>query len=520
MLPNGCSPLGAHALITLKNVAVRVSDQRVLNDVHWQINSGEDWVIQGPNGAGKTTLARTLAGQTAIVAGSFNLHSRPIHSLMNSTTTAARSRATVVALISPEDYHRIYAEEQRLAEMRSFSGRIHETTSAAQALELDLTVAPHPDRILQLAAKPVHALSSGELRELFIIRTIDQRPDLLVLDEPFNGLDSQAKQRVFNLLETFHCQGGRMVLVVHRPEDIPAYFSHTLYLEAGRIVRMGPIDGHPVIESDPGGTSLPAPEALSSPGMGLPTDQSSQKSDDNVLIRMREVTVVYDRVRVLDRVTWVVRNNENWAVIGPNGAGKTTLLRLITGENLQAYANDIILFGQSKGSGETIWQIRNKIGYVADELQARYQRRLTGLDVVISGFFESVGIYRTADPHQIQAARNWLTNLDIAKLSDAYMNRLSFGQQRLLLIARAMVKQPQLLILDEPCNGLDRAHRKKVLNLLDRIVHTGATQLIYISHRHDEFPTCISHYLLLENGRATITQASALRKRVMGKNQP
>ena len=520
MSPSGCSPLGANALITLKNVAVRVSDQRVLNDIHWQINSGEDWVIQGPNGAGKTTLAKTLAGQTAIVAGSFKRHPRPTHSPTNSTTTAARSRATVVALFSPEDYHRIYAGEQRLAEMRSFSGRIHETTTAAQALELDLTATHHPDRILQLTAKPIHALSSGELRELFIIRTIDRRPDLLVLDEPFNGLDSQARQRLFNLLETFHRQGGRMVLVVHRPEDIPAYFSHTLYLEAGRIIRMGPIDRHSVIKSDPGSTPLPAPKALSAPGIGLPTDQLSEKSDDNVLIRMQKVTVIYDRVRVLDRVTWVIRKKENWAVIGPNGAGKTTLLRLITGENLQAYANDIILFGQPKGSGETIWQIRNKIGYVADELQARYQRRLTGLDVVISGFFESVGIYRTADRHQIQAARNWLSRLDIAKLSDAYMNRLSFGQQRLLLIARAMVKQPQLLILDEPCNGLDRAHREKLLNLLDRIAHAGDTQLIYISHRHDEFPSCISHYLLLENGRATMTQASAFRKGVMGKNQP
>ena len=190
-------------------------------------------------------------------------------------------------------------------------------------------------------------------------------------------------------------------------------------------------------------------------------------------------------------------------------------MRLITGENLQAYANDIILFGQPKGSGETIWQIRNKIGYVADELQARYQRKLTGLDVVISGFFESVGIYRIVDQHQIQAARSWLEKLGITELSDAFMNRLSFGQQRLLLIARAMVKRPQLLILDEPCNGLDRAHRVMVLNLLDRIADTGDTQLIYISHRYDEFPACIHHYLLLEGGRATMTQTNVFQKKDM-----
>ena len=300
--------MGANALITLDNVAVRVSDQRVLKDIHWHINSGEDWVIQGPNGAGKTTLARTLAGQTAIVAGSLKRHPYPIYSPTNSTTTAARSRATVVALISPEDYHRTYAGEQRLAEMRSFSGRIHETTTAAQALNLDLAATPHSDRILRLAAKPIHALSSGELRELFIIRTLDRHPDLLVLDEPFNGLDSKARQRLFNLLEAFHRQGGRMVLVVHRPEDIPAYFSHVLHLEAGRIVRMGPIDKPPANEADPGSTPVPTPDALSVPGIGLQTtDQLPQKSDDSVLIRMHEVSVIFDQVLILDRVNWVIR---------------------------------------------------------------------------------------------------------------------------------------------------------------------------------------------------------------------
>jgi molybdate transport system ATP-binding protein len=200
-----------------------------------------------------------------------------------------------------------------------------------------------------------------------------------------------------------------------------------------------------------------------------------------------------------------MRSGENWALIGPNGAGKTTLLRLITGDNLQAYANHLELLGRRKGSGESVWDIKAHIGVVADDLQARYQRNLTGYDVICSGFFDSIGLYRFCSSDQKQTARQWIDTLALDDLADEPFNRMSFGQQRLLLIARAMVKSPKLMVLDEPCSGLDAAHRRRVLQLVDIIGQRPSTGLLFVSHHPEEIPACVSRRLYLDAGRVVKT---------------
>jgi len=251
---------------------------------------------------------------------------------------------------------------------------------------------------------------------------------------------------------------------------------------------------------------LSEPNTVSPEIAPQPDHRPTYQPMDDILIRMNDVTVRYKDAIVLDKVSWEVRGGENWAIIGPNGAGKTTLLKLITGDNLQGYANQITLFGRLKGTGESIWQIRHMIGYVADDLQARYQRNLMGVDVVCSGFFDSVGLYASVTEKQRQTALDRMETLDILGLAHQRINRLSFGQQRLLLIARAMVKTPRLLILDEPCNGLDPVHRRQVLSILDRIVQSGRTHLLYVTHRQKEMPAGITHCLYLEAGRVIDTR--------------
>jgi molybdate transport system ATP-binding protein len=216
---------------------------------------------------------------------------------------------------------------------------------------------------------------------------------------------------------------------------------------------------------------------------------------------MENVTVRYGETVVLDHVHWNIRSGEHWALIGPNGAGKTTLLKLITGDQLQGYANRITLFGRTKGCGETVWEIKQQIGYVSDELHARYQKNFNTRDVVASGFFDSVGLYRRCSQTQQQRVACWLNLLNLEALAEARFDRLSYGQQRLILVARAMIKAPPLLILDEPCNGLDTEHRRKVLDLAETLGRTHKTQLIFVTHRKDELPACITHCLYLEAGR-------------------
>jgi molybdate transport system ATP-binding protein len=199
-----------------------------------------------------------------------------------------------------------------------------------------------------------------------------------------------------------------------------------------------------------------------------------------------------------------MRRGENWCIRGPNGSGKSTLLALICGDHPQAYANDIRLFGMPRGSGESIWDIKRRIGLLSTEFQIAYRRAASGLEVVVSGFHDSIGMYEPSSPAEEAAARELLEGLGLEELAERDFDTLSGGQQRLLLLARAMVKRPELLVLDEPCQGLDPANRGRILAMLERIVPgTGAgADLIYVSHHRDELPRCLTHLLELPGGKS------------------
>jgi len=223
------------------------------------------------------------------------------------------------------------------------------------------------------------------------------------------------------------------------------------------------------------------------------------------LVEMKNIHVAYgDRV-VLQDLNWTVQRGEHWAVVGPNGSGKTTLLGLITGENLQVYANEVSLFGKRRGEGESIWEIRRRIGVVSPELQLQYRRPVPVRDVVLSGFFDSIGLYRRPRPKQEAIADRWLEYLGMAEMAMRPFTRLSYGEKRLALIARAMVKSPELLILDEPCQGLDRSIREMVLALMESIGKRTSTGLIYITHHKEEMIPCTRHILRLEKTPSAVT---------------
>ena len=221
---------------------------------------------------------------------------------------------------------------------------------------------------------------------------------------------------------------------------------------------------------------------------------------------MQNVSVSYNGTQVLERVNWTVQEGERWALLGPNGAGKTTLLSLILADNPQAYANDITLFGRRRGSGESIWEIKQKIGWVAPELQLYYRKSATCLDVVCSGFLDSVGLYRQCSAGQREAALSWMRRLSLSERAETPLEQVSEGEQRLVLIARALVKGPALLVLDEPCQGLDAGNRDRVLQAINWVGSRPETSMIYVTHRADELPPSITHVLRLNEGRV-VSQA-------------
>jgi molybdate transport system ATP-binding protein len=489
--------MGSNPFITIVGITARVGGVWLFDDLNWQINSGEHWVIWGPNGSGKTTLAGVLMDQVAVVKGGVRRHYRK--------DADAYPGRPAMALVSPHQYHSFYDREQTLDDMRHFAGRVSDHTPAASLLydgsqrvvmdAVDTRKSEFIDclELGPLLEKPLSALSSGEFRRMLIARAMIAHPRMLILDEPFNNLDAKSKQILDKTLRRLGSADTQMVLITHRTTEIGNLFSRILHLDRGDMIWQGNrSDFFRRMDRSvkPSRATLPpVPKRGPLPGMG------------ETIIRMRNVGVVFGDRRILHNIDWTVRRGENWALIGPNGAGKTTLLRLITGDNLQAYANYLELFGRRKGSGESVWDIKAHIGWVADDLQARYQRNLTGYDVICSGFFDSIGLYRFCSPDQKQTVRQWIDTLELDDVADELFHRMSFGQQRLVLIIRALVKSPKLMILDEPCSGLDAAHRHRVLQIVDAIGQRHVTSLLFVSHHPEEIPVCVSRRLYLNAGR-------------------
>lgn len=486
-------------LITIDAIAVRQRDRWLLQGLSWQIKTGEQWAVVGANGAGKTTLAKAIAGLLPVVQGKIHYH-----------LLGGMAPTQGIAYLASDARRDLWRQERRLDFSRDFAGKIDDATSVRQVIgryaREDLPPERRLDPLTRLAGrldlqplldKPIQAISTGEMSRVLIACQLIRQPRMLVLDEPFEGLDTTARQAMVDMLDRLAGDGLPMLLISHRPEELLPAITHVLVIEDGRMITAGPVDSHrgPFAATAKGSPSPgPAPEPdppIRRPGRG---------GSPAALVEMHGVTVHYGDTMVLDHFSWTMKDGENWAITGANGAGKSTILKLITGDCLQVYANRIRLFGKDRGPAQTLGEVRQELGLVSHDLATAYQKRVTALDVVCSGFFDSVGLYRYCDAMQIDLARRRLAQLGLADLARSPFNHLSQGQRQMILIARAMVKTPRLLILDEPCAGLDPENRARVLGLVDRIGRR-ATSLIFVSHHDHEIPRCTTHRLVLDQGR-------------------
>ena len=480
-------PREGRPLVEMEGVTVRLGDQHILPQTSWQVREGEQWAVLGPNGSGKSSLVRSLAGLAPTSAGAIRWH-----------LDGGRAAVGYVAFELEEE---LLGRERARDEARSFA---HDLDGALTVRGLLSTPAAGSGLLFHLEPlldRPLRALSTGELRRVLIARALARRPRLLVLDEPFDGLDNGARLQLQELLSGLASAGTPLILVTHHREELPPAVTHLLLLRSCRILAQGPKAEVLASQRLEDLYGPDAAEGVTTVPNGPPTSLPEQAAAGTPLVELREVTVRYGPTTVLDRVSWILRRGEHWALLGPNGSGKSTLLELIHGDNPQVYANEVSLFGRRRGSGESLWELREKIGFVSASLQTAYRRSLPVREVVASGFFDSIGLYRRPSPGQLAAAEGWIGRLGLGELASRPFLRLSYGQRRLVLVARAMVKEPELLILDEPCDGLDPANRRRVLDLIDRIGRQTAASLLYVSHREGELPRCLTHRLRLEAGR-------------------
>ncbi|PJC85955.1 molybdate ABC transporter ATP-binding protein ModF [Vibrio sp. HA2012] len=346
--------------------------------------------------------------------------------------------------------------------------------------------------LIHLQESGFRLLSTGETRRLMLARALAEKPELLVLDEPYAGLDIVHRRTLANYLRELSST-VQMLVIVSREEEMPDWIDQVAIFNQGKLEDTMPKqdwDNHPII------SQLKALSQQRSQEMLALIQRHKHSSDlSDPVFQLTDGKVAYTDKTIFTDINWRINKGEHWQVRGPNGCGKSTLLGLIFGDHPQCYSNDIQIFGKQRGSGETIWEIKKHIGLVSSALHLQYRVSCSALDVILSGFYDSIGLYQNPSKREISIAREWLKILHMAELGNTSFRALEYGQQRLLLIARAIVKQPAFLILDEPYQGLDFLGRKLVMNTLELIAEENLCQLLYVSHYQDDALKSIKNYL-------------------------
>lgn len=475
-------------VIEIKAGVARMPQFRLAEPADITIEAGEQVAIAGPNGAGKSLLVDLMTGARPL------LHGTPAYDFGPGRSTRVSDNVKYIA------FRDAYGDGQEPAYYQQRWNQGDETvwpTVREQLLKSRTTDTEDCAPLWtllgvdQLLDKTVVQLSSGELRRFQLARSLWPLPRVLVIDNPFIGLDKSARAMLARLLASL-AHRMTIVLVVARPEDIPDFITHVIPVEECTV--------HPKQTRRDYLTRQPKEhEGLTAAGrdriLSLPAHADNYMTDS--VVAFRDISIRYGTRTILDRLTWSVRRGEHWALTGENGAGKSTLLSLVCADNPQAYACDIDLFGRRRGTGESIWDIKRHIGYVSPEMFRSYKKNLPTADIVASGLHDTIGLYRRISPDERAAADLWMEVFGLDHLAARPYLSLSSGEQRMALLARAFVKDPELIILDEPFHGLDNDNRQRARDIIEAFCQRQGKTLVMVTHYEEELPACIDHSLHL-----------------------
>ena len=455
--------------LDIKDFKVSWLSQLYNNAINLTLAAGNHLYISGKSGSGKSILGKAIAGQifhtgTILFYNNNQQEVKPTVTYIDNFHKI-KNRSNLVDHYYQQRYNSLENEDaQTVLEY------LHQFTDEATA---EYWIEKFS--IAHRQSAPLIQLSSGELKRLQLIKALIKQSEVIILDEPFEGLDVNGRAYLYEVLTdtSKHC----LIILISGFEEAPAFISHYLDVETGVITSTLPSKKNedPVHKID--FSFLP---------------DTSNKQVENQMIRFKNVTVKYGSKTILDNLNWQVNVGEKWQLKGANGSGKSTLLSLITGDNPQAYANDITLFGKKRGTGESIWDIKKPVGFVSPEILRYFHTTSSCKHVVASGFFDTIGLFKKLNDAQKTVLEQLITLLDLNDVADMPLYRLPIGKQRLALIGRALIKNPDLLILDEPCQGLDNHQKQFINNLVSNWIEQNNKTLIYVTHNNSELPQCIN----------------------------
>lgn len=474
---------------------------RMKQPVNFEMLNNEHIAIVGPNGGGKSMLVDIIVGRHPLVGsgGAYNFGTSR-SALVSDNIQYITFRDTYGG-----DNDRTYFLQQRwnqteidqqtptIGELLGMEYRLKESdTEVRQRLREHLY---NLFDIRHLLDKQIILLSSGEMRKFQLIRALLSNPRVLIMDNPFIGLDAETRQQLSDLLEQLSQEKDlQIMLILSNTSNIPTFITHVV--EVKDMTVMDKISREDYCQQHREGylhvLSAEKEQAI------LQHPYKNTEYHAREVVKMNAVTIRYGQRTILEKLDWTVLNGERWALGGRNGSGKSTLLSLVCADNPQAYACDISLFGRSRGSGESIWDIKKHIGYVSPEMHRAYKKDLPAIRIVASGLKDSIGLYVKPEKQDYEVCRWWMNIFGLSEMEERPFLKLSSGEQRLVLLARAFVKDPELLILDEPLHGLDDSNRRLVKDIIETFCQRRNKTLIMVTHYENELPNCITHRLCLQ----------------------
>lgn len=464
----------------VKELRVKLQGQTLLDGISFVLYPQQHFAITGASGSGKTTLAKAICGKA--------FHHGTVEFFGNPTIQFVEQHYHFKTRSNTQDF---YYQQRYNSFDNNDALTVWEELTAVSSDSKNVEALLQELQLIHRKDAPLLQLSSGEHKRFQLIKALLVPPSLLILDEPFVGLDIQSRRKLNDKLSAV-ANNGTQVICITDGHEIPDCITHILNLVKGKPDFLGPAEEID-LQSNPHSKKLPF-------YYQFPTQKVAGKEFVNA-INMENVSVQYGEKQILDNISWTVKNGERWLLKGQNGAGKSTLLSLIYGDNPQAYANNIFLFDKKRGSGESIWDIKKNIGFVSPELQWYFDNTTTVHDAIGSGFFDTIGLFRKLTTEQHNIIEQWLDLLRLSHVTQKPLSTISASEQRLTLLLRALVKDPPLLLLDEPCQGLDENQTTQFVHLIDELCLQMNKTLVYISHYENEIPSCIDRLIELKEGK-------------------